>query len=450
MYFRIAKNNVVKSFKDYTIYFLTLAIAVCIFYTFNSIQAQESVFNLNSEAKLYMNIIQKILSFISVFVSIILAVLMLYANNFLIKRRKKELAIYITLGMKKKKVSKILLLETIIVGIISLIIGIIIGICLSQVLLIFTAKLFAFKINTFKFIISEFSIFKTIIYFLIIYFLIIIFNIRVISKYSLLDLITAERKNEKLKIKNPAMSFLINIIGIIILIISYAIVILYGLKSTQLKLGLILSFIGTFLFFIGLSGVLAFISNKNEKFYYKNLNTFIIKQINSKINTNIISITLISIILFLTIIGFVSGISYKITTHSDIEQRMESMVNIYIGIYLGCIFLITAVSILALQQLADASDNIKKYIALKKIGVNDRMINQVVFKQLIIYFMTPFIMAIINSIIFIYSANKSIVNTGQSGILGIATYTLIAIIVVYILYFYLTFVSIKNIINKNK
>lgn len=106
MFFKIAKNNVIKSFKDFTIYFFTLTIVVCIFYIFNSIQAQEITLHLKNLMKEYLNIIQDILSYISIFVSIILAILMIYANNFFIKKRKKEFAIYMILGMKKKKVSK--------------------------------------------------------------------------------------------------------------------------------------------------------------------------------------------------------------------------------------------------------------------------------------------------------------------------------------------------------
>lgn len=440
MYFKIAKGNVEKSFKDYTIYFLTLVIAVCIFYAFNAIETQLSMFNLGPLAKLYLSIVQEMITFFSIFVSIILASLMLYANKFLIKRRKKELAIYMILGMSKKKISKILLLETITVSILSLVIGIVIGICLSQGLLVLTTKLFLFKISNFNFIISSFSILKTITYFIFIYLIVVIFNMRVISKYSLLELITAEKKNEKLKIKNPKILCLVNVIGIITLLISYIILIFDRFKSINLKLSLTLEIIGTFLFFIGLSGLLEFFFSKNEKFYYKDLNMFIIKQITSKINTNIISITLTSIMLFFTIIECVSGASYRIA-NGTIHSMIQSVINVYINIYLGCIFLLIAVSILALQQLSDASDNVKKYIALKKIGVNNKMINQVVFKQLIIYFIAPFIIAIINSIFFIYFIK-------QVGIFEIATYVIIFITLIYILYFYLTFSSIKTIINK--
>ena len=123
MYSKIAINNVKKSFKDYTIYFLTIAFAVCIFYSFNSIGAQKAVLEMTNRTDEYIDLIQMLISILSVFVSFILGGLILYANNFLIKKRKKELAIYMTLGMSKRKISKILISETLIVGVGSLVVG---------------------------------------------------------------------------------------------------------------------------------------------------------------------------------------------------------------------------------------------------------------------------------------------------------------------------------------
>ena len=127
MYSKIALKNVKKSFKDYTIYFLTLTLAVCIFYSFNSIESQKALVEVSSTEGDYVTILSDVISYISVFVAIILGSLILYANNFLIKKRNRELGLYMTLGMGKSKISKILIIETIIVGILSLISGLILG-----------------------------------------------------------------------------------------------------------------------------------------------------------------------------------------------------------------------------------------------------------------------------------------------------------------------------------
>ncbi|NFT06616.1 FtsX-like permease family protein, partial [Clostridium botulinum] len=176
MLFKISKNNVKRSFKDYAIYFLTLTFGVCIFYSFNSIESQKMIFNLNSSQNEVMTLINKLISGMSVFISFVLCGLILYANNFLIKKRKKEFAVYMTLGMKKSEISKIIIFETFIIGLISLIVGLFIGIIASQVLSVFTAKMFAISMVDYKFIISTSAILKTILYFSILFILAIIFN----------------------------------------------------------------------------------------------------------------------------------------------------------------------------------------------------------------------------------------------------------------------------------
>ena len=117
MYSKMAFKNVKKSFKDYTIYFLTLTLAVCIFYSFNSIESQKAMMEMNASSAEYMEALSIIISYVSVFVAFILGSLIIYANNFLIKKRNKEMGIYMTLGMSKNRISRILILETLIVGV---------------------------------------------------------------------------------------------------------------------------------------------------------------------------------------------------------------------------------------------------------------------------------------------------------------------------------------------
>ncbi|HBG0056068.1 TPA: FtsX-like permease family protein, partial [Clostridioides difficile] len=161
MYSKIAIKNVRKSFKDYSIYFLTLTLAICIFYSFNSIESQKALMEMNASTKSHVEMLKNMISYMSVFVSVILCSLILYANNFLVKKRNKELGIYMTLGMEKVKISKILVFETIIVGIVSLVSGLILGLLVSQGLSILLLKLFEFNMSEYNFVISISSIIKT-------------------------------------------------------------------------------------------------------------------------------------------------------------------------------------------------------------------------------------------------------------------------------------------------
>ena len=203
MYSKIAIKNVRKSFKDYSIYFLTLTLVICIFYSFNSMESQKALMEMSTSKKPDLEMFKNMISYISVFVSAILCTLILYINNLLIKKRNKKLGIYMTLGMGKIEMSKILVFETIIVGIVSLVSGLILGLLVSQGLLILLLKLFEFNMSEYSFVISIPAIIKTIVYFRIIFLLVMIFNIYLISKYKMIDLLIVERKTEDIKFKNP-------------------------------------------------------------------------------------------------------------------------------------------------------------------------------------------------------------------------------------------------------
>ena len=128
MLFKLSLKNIKKSFKDYAIYFLTLVLGIAIFYMFNSLDSQQAMLQVSKSTKDIITLMINMLGLVSVFVAVILALLIVYANNFIVNRRKKEFGIYMTLGMGKRQISKIILLETIFIGIISLAVGILVGV----------------------------------------------------------------------------------------------------------------------------------------------------------------------------------------------------------------------------------------------------------------------------------------------------------------------------------
>ncbi|MDM0556983.1 FtsX-like permease family protein [Clostridium perfringens] len=322
MYFKIALNNVRKSFKDYSIYFLTLTLGVCIFYAFNSIGDQKAFLELGKRQAEYINILQRLISGISVFISCVLGGLILYANNFLVKKRKKELGIYMTLGMGKNKISKILTYETALVGIISLVVGLGVGIIVSQGISAFASKLFEVSLSNYKFLLSTDAILKTVLYFGIIFILVMIFNTFVISKYKLIDMLTAAKKNEDIKIKNPILTAIIFFISLGLLGVAYKLVIKVGLDTTNsMFLGsIVLGVLGTLLLFFSLAGFVLYVLQRNKNVYLKGLNIFVLRQMNSKINTNFLSMTVICLMLFLTISTLATGLSFKNALEKGLEN----------------------------------------------------------------------------------------------------------------------------------
>lgn len=325
MYFKLAIKNLKKSLKDYTIYFLTLVLGVCIFYTFNSIQSQSIMMELSDLKANMFDVTSKVIGIASVFISFILGFLIIYANNYLIKRRKKEFGIYMTLGMENRKFSTIIFIETMLVGIISLGIGLILGILLSQGISVFTANLFEVNITKFQFVFSKSAFLETIKNFGIIYLVVLVFNSINIRCVKLIDLLSASRKNEKLRIRNIWISILVFFISVVNIGAGYHIVLKNGLAVMDITIvkAIILGIVGTFLFFFSLSGFFLKIVQSNKKTYLKDLNMFVLRQINSKINTTFISMSFICLMLFVAICTFSAGLGITKAINNDVEDLTQ-------------------------------------------------------------------------------------------------------------------------------
>lgn len=322
---KLAFKNVGKSIRDFTVYFFTLAFGVCVFYMFNSIYAQQAMFDMTEEKTQSVTAICEVLSYVSGFVAVVLGFLIVYANGFFIKRRKKELGIYMTLGMGKSKISLILVLETSVIAIAALVVGILGGVFLSQFMSVFTAKLFEVDMTSFRFVFSFDAMLKSIIYFGIIFLVVIVFNVILVSRFKLIDLIYAERKNQNFKIRNTKVNAVLCILSMIILGVAYYIIIDNGMLYINEKFltSIILGIIGTVLFFFSLSGLLTVLISRSKKLYYKNLNMFVVRQLGSNINTNFISVSVVSIVLLLTIGVFSSGYGLR-TVFNDMLRSMAS------------------------------------------------------------------------------------------------------------------------------
>nr|WP_300325992.1 ABC transporter permease [uncultured Anaerostipes sp.] len=322
MYFKIALHNVKKSLKDYTIYFLTLTFGICLFYLFNSIHSQQAMLEMNESQRKMMELVQTMISGISIFVAVILGLLIIYANQYLMKRRHKEMGIYLLLGMEKRQVSRILILETLLIGIFALAAGLAAGIFLAQGFSILTARMFAVEMKEFQFVFSQEAFLQTILYFVIIFVIVMLFNSISISKYKIIDLIHAGKKNQKLRLKSLWQSIVIFVISIACIGFGYYNIIENGMLELdlQFRMSIVCGFIGTFLFFFSLSGFMLNLARVKKSFYYKGLNIFIFRQIHSKITTTFLSMTMLCLMLFLAICAFATGTGMAKTVNSDLEK----------------------------------------------------------------------------------------------------------------------------------
>ena len=321
-----------KNMKDYVIYFLTLVLGVAIFYMFNSLDSQQAMLQVSQSQRDIITMMIRMLEFVSVFVAVILGLLIVYANNFLINRRKKEFGIYMTLGMGKRQISKIILMETILVGIISLIVGLIIGIFASQFMSILVAKMFEADMTEFQFVFSKDACIKTCIYFAVMYVAVMFFNTITISRYKLINLLNASKKNEQIKIKNLWVCILVFIIGVVIL--GYAYYKVTGgvneLSTADTILPIILmGIVGTILVFWSVSGFILKLVQLRKNIYLKDVNMFVLRQLHNKINTTVVSMSIICLMLFMTITILSSALSLNNTMRKDLEDTTPVDLNLY-------------------------------------------------------------------------------------------------------------------------
>lgn len=344
MVINLALRNSRRSIKDYGIYFFTLVLGVCVFYMFNSIYAQQAMASLSSEMSASVESIEKVISYLSIFVAVVLGFLIVYANSFFIKRRKKEMGIYFTLGMEKEDVSKILLMETSIVAVMALIVGLVTGIFLSQFMSVFTARIFEADMSRFAFVFSLPALIKSVVCFFVIHVVVIMFNLITLSRCRLIDLIYGDKQNESLKVKNGRDSLLLFIISVIMLALAYYLILTVGFMDIGIGffMSIILGTGGTLLFFYSLSALMMNFLKLREKIYYKNLNMFVIRQLGSKIKSNFISLSVVSIVLLFTIgifaIGYgmqevlskelrrYAGYDFTFSTNEENEREFEDFI----------------------------------------------------------------------------------------------------------------------------
>ncbi len=323
MLFKISVKNIRKSFKDYAVYFFTLILGVAVFYVFNAIDSQTVMLDVRKNVYDIIKLMNEMLSGVSVFVSCVLGFLIIYASRFLIKRRNKEFGIYLTLGMSKRKISIILFFETLLIGIVSLVVGLFLGAVLSQFMSILVANLFDADMTKFKFTFSSKACVKALLYFTIMYLLVMVFNVVNISRCKLIDLLNAGKKTEKVKMKNPVICTIVFVIGVGIL--SYAYWMVTGGFSNmdmadKIIIPIAMGCVATFLIFWSLSGLLIKIFTSIKSVYYKGVNSFVLRQFCSKINTTVFSTTIICLMLFITISVLSAALSMKNSMSSDFKK----------------------------------------------------------------------------------------------------------------------------------
>ncbi len=318
---KLAFANVRRSYKDFAIYFFTLLIGVAVFYAFNSITAQDAVLAFDTSQGNMIELLSYLINGVSVFICVILAFLVVYASRYLIKRRNKEFAIYLLLGMPKGTLLRLTLVETLIVGLVSLVAGIGLGLLISQGLLYVTAFMFVVDIPGFTFFVAQDELVKTVVVFLIIFALALFFNVGYVMKAKLIDLIQSERKNDTLKLRSIPLSFCLFLVSCVVIGVSYYLLSENGIVvNPTFGAATALVCVGTLLFFYSLSGFLLRVIQSIKPLYYRGLNMFTLRQVASRINSSFVSMAVICMTLFLAITSVAGGVGISLSMQNSMAS----------------------------------------------------------------------------------------------------------------------------------
>ncbi|MGI5963562.1 MAG: FtsX-like permease family protein [Lawsonibacter sp.] len=331
MFCKLALRNVRRSFRDYGIYFLTLTFGVCLFYTFNSVDGQGAMLYLTKSRSPMVEVIQMLIDIFSVFVAVVLACLILYANRFLLRRRKGELGTYLLLGLSQGQVARVLFLETGLIGLLSLAVGLGLGIPASWELSSLTLSMFDVDMsNQMAVQVSPHAMGKTLLYFGLIFVLVMVFNALEVSRSKLIDLIRSQRKNEVYKPHSVTAAVVQLLAGVVCLIAAYAILLTFGMAIAVAVLPICipmlgLGTLGTLLIFRSLSGFVLRLVQNHPGIYYRKLNLFTLRQWMSKVHTTYLSQTVICILLLLAmgITASCVGLNSTLETLTDTKSSFD-------------------------------------------------------------------------------------------------------------------------------
>ena len=335
---KLALRNVRRSVRDYAIYFVTLVFGVAVFYAFNSVTSQSILFDLESSGSASVfEMTGQFLGMFSVLIACVLGFLVLYANGFLIRRRKKEFGTYLVLGMNPRSVSAIVLMETIAVGVVSLAVGLALGFALSQALSFVTAGLFNVAMTQYRFIFSFDAFMLTLGCFAVIFVVSALFNTLSIRRYKLIDLLSARSRNARFRVRNPWISLVAFVVAVGVVAWAYWTLVDNGLAQFDdgfwLATGLMV--VGTFLFFWSLAGFALTVIERTRGIYFKGLAMFTMRQIASKVNTAFVSLSVVCIMLFFSLTVFSTGMGLARVFGGNIEENSIYDATLTANVYLA-------------------------------------------------------------------------------------------------------------------
>lgn len=323
--FSLAKKNIRLNTKHYILYFYPMVFSIIIYFTFVSLQYNKQI----NESATALGKVQPAFMAASVLLLLFSAVFIWYSNDFFIRKRKKELALYSLFGVRKKQVAELLFYENLIMGIVALGIGVAIGILLSKLFTMLLIRLMGFSIIA-SIEISSGAIVQTLIVFMAIIVVTAIHNYRMIYRFTLLELLKADKQGEKpLKV-----SKVVALVSLLVLGVGYSVLLQPSNSSIYKEFGftavlfsLLMILIGSFLFIRSVFAVLLERMMKVKGFYFKGTNLISFSHLRFRMKGNTLILSMIALLSTVTLfaLGAISGLHQNLVAITESNYPLSLM-----------------------------------------------------------------------------------------------------------------------------
>lgn len=331
MVFKIAKRNVRRQIGSYALYFLTIAFTVSMLFAVENMLYSDKLSAITSE----YNDISTMVNFSVVLVSIVSAVVLGYTSAFMVRLRSREFGLYLTLGMQRKEVMRLFIVETAIISLLALIVGFLFGIVVFQILMNILMRIMDISF-TFSFISIKATL-TSLITAVIIFTLSSFFSLRYINKETISSLLSP-RKSEK-TVRHIRVWVFVLILSGILMVLSF-IVTYRAMKMSLMGDGsgvsilmlLVLCFILCFIFHFTLSKTLFSLLCSSKMIMRKGMGSVIVRDLQSKATSNSLLIGTLSILFLLSIIASNISVTEKVINEMDIDKSVPYSVMAYSNI----------------------------------------------------------------------------------------------------------------------
>lgn len=403
--FRLAMWNFKRSVREFGVLVLSLSFSVFIFFNFQNMVYSQAMDVLMEFRK---DLIDSVLQAASIVFAVFLFFFIWYAANVFLNQRKKEIGIYIFMGLDNKRISRMYALESVMVGLFSLIFGLISGVLFSKLFQMILLKLSEISVDV-EFSFSFQPVLNTGGMFLIIYGFMILKGCNTLRNSSVLNLLSGARQKE-IRQENKLVTALRILAGTAALILGYlAALDTGGLQGlVRMVQAVVLVIVGVYLLYSGLIPAILRLLTRNKKFLYRKERTLWINNLAFRIKKNYRTYAMVTVLMICSVTLMALAIALKqrydrlanfdqVYTEDSLNEDSYIRVTYSLCLFMFVTLMLAAGSIIFLKIDNEAHEDRERYEILEKIGISRKILGRAVGKEICFAYYCPFLLMTVTS-----------------------------------------------------